>query len=222
MRASQFVLTAVLLATVSVLAAPGRAEEHRAYEAVVSLKGSTIGTVILLDIGDHGVSGWLRLEKTFVAIDSGSVTPDGVEFHSAGNTYRIDDRRNRIVYSGPQGEGDRLLEPLTRMSGRLQELVEETEDQPRSATLDVEARRRELSYGKPALWKRSGTPFVNFDRLDVLLGKQITVWVADADLRSGRIVAIEEPEGMDIPLKPPKPPKGQQKKEPPKQERKAK
>src|SRR5262249_8796082 len=131
----------------------------------------------------------------------------GVEFHSQGNTYHIDERRSRIVYSGPQGQGDRLLSKLTSLSGRLEELAEGTEEQPRTATIDADGRRRELTYGAPALWKNSATSFVNFDRLDVLLGKQITVWVADADLRSGRIVAIEEPEGMDIPLKPPKPPK---------------
>jgi hypothetical protein len=184
------------------------------------MKGSTIGSVILLDIRDQSVTGWMRLEKTFYQIDSGTVTADGYEFHSSGNNYKIDTRRNRIIYSGPQGQGDRLLTPLTSMTGRLEELAEETEDQPRTAIIDVNARRRELAYEAPALWKRGGIPFVNFERLDVFLGKQITVWVADADLRSGRIVAIEEPEGMDVPLKPPKPPKEQNKKEPAKQDNK--
>src|SRR5689334_18012995 len=115
-------LICLVLATSVLLARPGRAAERRAYEAVVSLKGLTIGSVILVDIGDKGVTGWVRLAKTFVPIDSGTVTPDGVEFHSQGNTYHIDERRSRIVYSGPQGQGDRLLTKLTSLSGRLEEL----------------------------------------------------------------------------------------------------
>jgi hypothetical protein len=179
------------------------AQERRAYEGVVSWKQSTIGTVIMIEINDGEVSGWLRLEKP-VAIDSGAVVENGVEFQSAGNSYRIDERRGRIVYSGPQGEGNRYIDRLTRLTGRLEELLEETESSPRVATVEVRGRRRDLHYGTPALWKNNAAPFEKFERLEDLLGKQVSVWVADADLRSGRIVVIEEPEGMDIPLKAPK------------------
>ena len=193
--------------------------ERRAFEGVVSWKQATIGTVILLDIRDNGVSGWLRLDKP-VAIDGGSLVEDGIEFRSAGNAYRIDTRRGRIIYSGPQGEGNRYITPLTRLTGRLEELLEETETSPPIATLEVDGRRRNLHYGTPALWKRSGPPFEKFERLEELLGREISVWVADADLRSGRIVAVEEPEGVDIPLKPPKQPKEPAQKDPSKQEKK--
>ena len=209
---SQSISAVVVLGVAAALAPLHCAAEHRVYEGVVSLKQATIGTVILLDINENAVSGWLRLEKQEVAIEGGTASADSVEFRSAGNTYKIDSRRGRIIYSGPQGEGDRLVTRLTPLSGRLEELAEETESSPPLATIDVNGRRRELAYGAPALWKRSGAPFVNFDRLDELLGKQITVWVAEADLRRGRIVVIEEPEGVDIPLKAPKKPKEPEKK----------
>jgi hypothetical protein len=217
---STLFMLGALLGVMGAFASLARAAEHRAYEGVVSLKQLPIGTVILLDIQENAVSGWLRLEKNPVAIDGGSVSPDGVEFRSSGNTYQIDDRKRRINYSGPQGEGNRLITPLTRLTGRLEELVEETEKEPPTATIEVDGRRRDLHYGAPALWKRNGPPFINFDRLDELLGKQITVWAAEADLRSGRIVVIEEPEGMDIPLKAPKKPKEPQKENSDKQDKK--
>ncbi|MBI3933228.1 MAG: hypothetical protein HY316_00960 [Acidobacteria bacterium] len=182
-----------------------RGQERRAYEGVVSWKKATIGTVILVEIRDQNVSGWLRIDKP-VAIDGGSVIAGGLEFRSTGNTYRIDERRGRIIYSGPQGDGDRYITGLTRLTGRLEELVEATENSPPIATIDVNGRRRDLRYGTPTLWKRSGPPFETFKRLEELLGKEISVWVADANLRSGRIVVVEEPDGMDIPLKPPKKP----------------
>ena len=187
------------------------AQERRAYEGVVSWKKATIGTVIIAEITANQVSGWLRLEKP-VAIDGGSVIADGIEFQSSGNTYRIDERRNRIVYSGPQGEGDRYVTGLTRWTGILEELIEETETSPPIAAVEVRGRRRELRYGTPTLWKNNAPPFEKFERLEDLLGKEISVWVADADLRSGRLVVIEEPEGMDIPLKAPKNDKSKEKK----------
>lgn len=189
----------------------GAAQERRAYEGVVSWKKATIGTLILVEMDGEKLSGWMRL-NTPVAIEGGSRVPDGIEFRSAGNTYRIDERRGRIIYSGPQGEGDRYVTSLTRLTGRLEELIEATEDSPRIAAIEVLGRRRELAYGAPALWKRQGPPFEKFERLEELLGREITVWAADAGLRSGRIVAIEEPEGMDIPLKAPKKPKDSAKK----------
>ncbi len=190
-----------------------RTQERRAYEGVVSWKGKTIGTVILVEIdSNRAVSGWIRLGK-LQPIEQGSVVDDGVEFRAAGNTYRIDERRGRIAYSGPDGDGDRLLKSLTRLTGSLRELVEETqESQGPTAALEVNGRRRELHYGAPALWKNQGQPFENFTRLEELIGKDLSLWVADADLRTGRIVVVEEPEGMDIPLKAPKKPKEDKKK----------
>ena len=201
-----FFLWAVLCCTVF-----ARAQERRAYEGVVSWKKATIGTVIMVEIQDNKISGWLRLEKP-VAIDGGSVLVDGIEFQSAGNTYRIDEGRGRIIYSGPQGDGDRYITGLTQLTGRLAELLEETESSPRIATVEVRGRRHDLRYGTPDLWKNNAPPFEKFERLEDLLGKEISVWVADAGLRSGRLVVIEEPEGVDIPLKAPKKDKSKEKK----------
>lgn len=211
MRNRHFISAAILLWTVLSIARPAPAQERRVYEGVVSWKQATIGTVIMAEIADGKVSGWLRLEKP-VAIDGGAVVQDGIEFQSAGNTYRIDERRGRITYSGPQGEGNRYITRLTRLTGRLEELLEETERSPRIATIDVRGRRRDLPYGTTTLWKNSAPPFEKFERMEALLGEEISVWVADADLRSGRLVVIEEPAGMDIPLKAPKDDKSKEKK----------
>src|SRR3990172_3239537 len=147
--------------------------------------------MILVEIdSNRAVSGWMRLGK-LQPIGPGSVVEDGVEFRAAGNTYRIDERRGRIVYSGPDGEGERLLMSLTRLTGSLRELVEETgQSRGQIAALEVNGRRRDLRYGAPALWKNQGQPFDNFSRLEELLGKDLSLWVADADLRTGRIVAV--------------------------------
>ena len=77
--------------------------------------------------------------------------------------------------------------------------------------MEVRGRRRELLYGRPALWKQNAAPFKNFSRLEELMGKEISVWVADVKERSGRLVVVEEPAGMDIPLKAPKKPKNEKK-----------
>jgi hypothetical protein len=209
-----FVITALWAAvwtTVFAAAPQAAGRERRAYEGVVSWKQATIGTVITLNIHDNQVSGWL-LQKKPVPVDGGSVIPDGVEFQAAGNTYRIDERRDHIIYSGPDGDGDRYLATLTQWTGRLVELVEATETLPEVAVVEVRGRRRELRYDAPMLWKNNGPPFEKFDRLKELLGKQISVWVADADARGGRLVVIEEPQDMDIPLKAPKNDKSKEKK----------
>lgn len=187
------------------------AQERRAYQGVVSWKKATIGTVIMAEIRDGQVRGWMLLEKP-VAIDGGTVVADGIEFRSAGNAYRIDERRGRIVYSGPQGDGNRFVSRLTRLTGRLEELVEETERSPRTATVEVSGRRYELRYGAPALWKQTGPPFEKFERLEDVLGREVSVWVADANLRSGTLVVVEEPPAMDIPLKAPKKDKSEENK----------
>jgi hypothetical protein len=179
------------------------AQERKAFEGVVSWKKSTIGTVILLDLSGDSVSGWIRLEK-FVPIEGGSVSETGIEFQAKGNTYRIDERRGRTYYSGPDGEGNRLVIPLTRMTGQLQELVEDRDFSGQAAIMEVNGRRWEFRYGTPALWKRQEEPFESFSRLEDLIGREVSVWASDADLRTGRIVVVEEPVEMNIPLKAPK------------------
>ena len=184
---------------------------RRVYEGVVSVKQKPIGTVILLEINGSKVSGWIRLDK-FASIDGGTVAENSVEFRSGENTYKIDERKGRIVYSGPDGSGDRIIAPLTAWTGTLNELTEgEGFDGNDIATIEVGARLRRLAVERPALWKSAGPPFEKYERLDVLLGKEVTMWVSDPDGRPAAI-AIEEPAGMDIPLKVPKPPKGQKQK----------
>lgn len=197
----------LLCLAVALCAAKGYGQGRRAYEGVVGLKRKTIGTVILLEATGDSLRGWMRLQK-FVPIEGGTVSEGGAEFRAAGNHYQIDERRGRIAYSGPDGEGERYLQRLIRVSGRLEELVDASRfSGGQTAKVEVKGRPWELRMGRPALWKREGTPFETFPRMEEFLGREISFWLADADDRSGRVVAVEEPEGMDIPLKPPKKPK---------------
>ncbi|MBI1955827.1 MAG: hypothetical protein HYS38_05490, partial [Acidobacteria bacterium] len=124
--------------------------------------------------------------------------------------YSIDERRGRISYAGPDGEGNRYIAPLSRLTGQLEELTEGEQFSGSSiATMEVRGRRWSLDVGRPTLWKRQGPPFETFSRPEELLQREISVWVAGAEQRRGKIVVIEEPEGMDIPLKPPKKPKNE-------------
>ncbi|MBI4458590.1 MAG: hypothetical protein HY648_00855 [Acidobacteria bacterium] len=194
----------LLVLALLALSSPAQEPKRKAYEAVVSLKQKTIGTLILLDVKGDVVTGWIRLGK-FVPIDSGTISPERVEFQAGGNRYAVDERRNRISYSGPEGEGNRYIAPLTRLTGKLEELTEGERFSGSSvAAMDVLGRRWNLAIGRPALWKRQGPPFENFSRPEELLQRELSVWVANANQRRGQIAAIEEPEGMDIPLKPPK------------------
>lgn len=187
------------------------AQERRVYEGVVRWKKATIGTVILMEINDGSVAGWMQLGKP-VPLKGTAASGTAVEFEAAGNKYQIDERRGRITYSGPDGEGNSLVNRLTSRHGLLKELVEETRfSGGQVAALEVEGRRHDLRYRTVALWKGAGPPFETFSRLEDLIGKEISVWVADADLRTGRIVVVEEPEGMDVPLKAPKKPKEEKK-----------
>lgn len=194
-------LGAVLFA--SSLRAQESALERRVYEGVASWRGKTIGTLILLEGNAESAHGWIRL-NTYVAIDSGKLTKNGAEFRSGANTYTIDDIEKRMTYSGPEGEGRRLATRLTRFTGTIHELLEATNEKPAVAKMDVSGRNRELAYGTPSLWKQQGAPFEKFPRLEELLSKEVSVWVADVDLRYGRLAVVEEPAGMDIPLKAPK------------------
>jgi hypothetical protein len=205
----------ILVAVFSALPARSQSEaqsaSRRVYEGVVDMKQKTIGTIVLMDISGTSVTGWIRLGK-FVPIDGGTVSENSAEFRAAGNSYRIDERKGRIVYSGPDGSGDRIISRLTPLSGLLKELTEgERFSGNEVATLDVDGRLRRFNVASPSLWKRQGPPFEDFRRPEVLLQREITIWVSPDQSASAEV--IEEPEGMDIPLKPPKPPKEKKKTE---------
>ena len=179
---------------------------RRVYAGVVDWKRKTIGTVILLEANGGNVTGWIRLGK-FVPIEGGSLSDDGAEFSAAGNHYKIDERKGRITYSGPDGEGDRIISRLTSVSGRLVELAEgERFAGYDIMTLDMNGRNQRYTAEDPSLWKREGAPFETFHRLEELLRRQVTLWVSNDEAQSSAEV-IEEPDGMDIPSKAPKQPK---------------
>ncbi|OFW28095.1 MAG: hypothetical protein A3J28_12785 [Acidobacteria bacterium RIFCSPLOWO2_12_FULL_60_22] len=184
---------AIRLGLVVILAAAeSYGQERRVYEGVVDLKQKTIGTVVLLEIAEGSLKGWV-----------------------GGNRYEIDERKGKISYSGPDGEGSRFVQRLERLSGRFEELSEESGfSGVNIAAIEVRGRRRDLRVGRPALWKQDGPPFETFERIEEMLGKEIAVWVAGSNERTGRVVAVEEPEGMNIPLKAPKKPKETQPKKP--------
>jgi hypothetical protein len=184
-------------------AAPAPDVERRVYEGVASWRGKTIGTLILLEGNAESARGWIRL-NTYVAIESGKLTKNGAEFRSGANTYSIDDIEKRMTYSGPEGEGRRLVMRLTRFTGAIHELLEATNEKPALAKIEVSGRNRDLIYGAPTLWKQQGAPFEKFPRLEEVLSKEVSVWAADVELRNGRLVVVEEPAGMNIPLKAPK------------------
>lgn len=91
------------------------------------------------------------------------------------------------------------------LAGKLQE-VGESEKPGGSPVVKLELRGRNwnLEVGRPALWKNESAPFENFTRVEDMLGKDITVWIGETSPLRGRMVVIEEPSGMDIPLKPTK------------------
>ncbi len=192
-----------IIVMVMLLAPLCQAQERRAYEGVVSWQKDTIGTVVLLEGDENSATGWIRLD-TFLPITGGSLSRTGATFQAGGNSYQIDERRGRTTYSGPDGEGSRLVRRLRSLTGVLHELVEGTRSDPQVAVMNVNGRRWQLRYGEPSLWKRQEAPFENFKRIEELLDQEFTAWVADADVRRGRVVVIEEPAGMNIPLKPPK------------------
>ena len=200
-------LVSLLSLVVLLFSAKAFGQERRVYEGVVGLKRKTIGTVILLEAVGDSLRGWMRLQK-FVPIESGSFSESGAEFLAAGNRYQIDERRGRIAYSGPDGEGERYIQRLVEATGRLRELTDATRfSGGQSAKMEVKGRLWDLRMNRPALWKRQEPPFENFPRMEELVGREITFWMADADDRSGRVVVVAEPPDMDIPLKPPKKPK---------------
>ena len=202
-----------ILAALFIVATSAYAQDRRVYEGVVDMKLKTIGTLILMEINANNVGGWIRLGK-FVPIDGGTASEDTLEFRAAGNSYKIDEKREHISYSGPDGNGDSRVTRLTPVTGRFDEL---TEGEPFSdsnfVTMEVDARMKRFHEEDPSLWKRDGPPFEKFQRMEELLQRQMTVWVADLNDLGGDIEVVEEPEGMNIPLKLPKKPKEKKKSE---------
>ena len=199
--------TLSLLLALFLLASPARTQNRRVYEGVVDMKLKPIGTLILLEMSGNSLSGWIRLGK-FVPIEGGTVTENSVEVRAAGNSYKIDEMRERISYSGPDGTGDSRVTRLTSITGVFRETTEgEHFGGENIVTIEVDARMRRFQESGVSLWKRTGPPFETFRRLEELLQRQITVWVAGLGENGGDFEVVEEPEGMDIPLKVPKKPK---------------
>jgi hypothetical protein len=179
---------------------PGVAQDRTVYEGVIHDRGKTIGTTILMEINAGKVSGWIQ-KHDFFPIDSGSADASSITFTSAGSTYKIDIKASRIQYGGPDGSGDQRLAKMESVRGRIYKLTEESDDQ-RIMTLQL-PEEKEFVIERPAVWKRSGPPIRQFERLEELLGKTVTFW----RVRTGgaySIEVIEEPEGMDILAKLPK------------------
>jgi hypothetical protein len=199
--------TLSLLLASFLVASTARTQNRRVYEGVVDMKLKPIGTLILLETGGNSLSGWIRLGK-FVPIEGGALAENSVEFRAAGNSYKIDEMRERISYSGPDGTGDRRVARLTPITGVFRELTEGAHfGGDNIVTMEVDARMRRFQDDGVSLWKRAGPPFETFRRMEELLQRQITVWVPGQDEQGGNIEVVEEPEGMNIPLKVPKKPK---------------
>jgi hypothetical protein len=187
---------------------------HAAFETVITMKGGKeVGCTILLSFPSpatgSAVTGWIQ-RNDFFPIDSGQVTETGFTFQALGNTYQINTRTKRFIYGGADGPGDKRLNPMEPISGRVYKIREET-DEGRDMTLQTDHGDLTMlvdSEDRPALWKHSGPPIQKFrlERLEEILGKTTTVWRT----REGgtyTIEVIEEPEGMDIPARLPKEPK---------------
>jgi len=200
--------TVWLIFTCCLVTSAARSQSRRVYEGVVDMKQKPIGTLILMDVNGNYVSGWIRLGK-YVPIDGGTPSETSTEFRAAGNSYTIDEKRNRITYSGTDGSGDSRVSRLTPVAGTFKELQEGGEQFGGSdiVIMEVGARLRRFHADGPSLWKRAGPPFETFRRLEELLQREITVWVADLSDNGGDIEVVEEPDGMNIPLKLPKKPK---------------
>jgi len=186
-------------------APPARA----AFESVINVKGGKeIGTTILLELSSPApgspIKGWIQ-KHDFFSIDSGHVTEEGFTFQAAGNTYQLNTHTKRLVYSGADGSGDKRLNPMEAIAGRVYKIREET-DEGRDLTLQTQhGDQTMLVDQEPVIWKHSGPPIPKFhmDRLEEILGKNTTVWRT----REGgtyTVELIEEPEGMDIPARLPK------------------
>ena len=207
-------LAAALMALVAPVS-PGQTPaagsgQHIVYEGIVSLKGKTIGTTILLESSTNAgtnagsgttVTGWIQ-RHDFFPIDSGHMDADRIVFTSGGNHYTINRRTNRISYSGLDGSGNRRVAEMTYISGRVYRV---TEPAAGRGEITLETDRGEKAYlvGAPSVWKRAGPPIDNFPRLEEVVGKTVGAWLAKSG--GARYLAVlEEPEGMDLQKKRPK------------------
>lgn len=214
------VLPAVFAGAQTPSAAPGSSAQAAAagpgkrtvYEGVVAWKGKPIGTTIMLEVSDHAagdtgseggtVSGWIQ-RNDFYPIDSGRMDKDQIAFTSGGNQYAINLRTNRINYSGPDGSGNQRVEQMTRVTGRVYRLTEGLGEETHRITLQTEDGEREYLVEAPTIWKRAGLPIDRFERLEEVLGKTVSAWMAR--IGGTRYMAVlEEPEGMDLQKKVPK------------------
>jgi hypothetical protein len=203
-----------LLLASFLLASTAHSQSRMVYEGVADLKLKPIGTLILLEINGSHVSGWIRLGK-FVPIDGGTISEDSTEFRAGGNSYKLDEKKGRIAYSGPDGNGESRLIRLTPIAGHFDELTEGegfSDSDSHLITMKVDARMRRFHEEGPSLWKREGPPFERFTRMEEMLQRDITVWVAELSDFGGDIEVVEEPEGLNIQLKLPKKAKEKKKK----------
>ena len=222
-RGRLFVLLLALSLAAQVAQPPGPAQQVSAadirravYEGVVALEGKTIGTSIMLEIGEKAgadgsrpVRGWIQ-RNDFYPIDSGNATADHVVFTSGGNQYDINLNTLRISYSGRDGSGNHRVEKMSYVEGRVYKLTEEADEQ-RTMTLQISGDEKDFVVGEPTVWKRNGPPLIHFSRLEEVLGKTTGFWLS----RYGttRYVAImEEPPGMDLQKRAPKEKKDKKKK----------
>jgi hypothetical protein len=200
----------LLLSLILLQAAPQ--PTHTVFESVVNLKGGKeVGCTILLTFTSttpgSAVTGWIQ-KHDFFPIENGQVTETGFTFQATGDTYQLNTRTKRLVYSGADGSGDKRMNPMEAMTGRVYKIREET-DEGRELTLQTDhGDQTMLVDQEPVIWKHSGPPIQKFhmDRLEEVLGKTTTVW----RIREGgtyTLEVIEEPEGMDIPARLPKEPK---------------
>ena len=184
--------------------------QHIVYEGIVSLKGKTIGTTILIEASSNAganadsettVTGWIQ-RHDFFPIDSGHIDADRIVFTSGGNHYTINRRTNRISYSGPDGSGNRRVAEMTYISGRVYRVTEPARGQ-REITLETDRGKKEYLVGAPSVWKRAGPPIDNFPRLEEVVGKTVGAWLAKSG-GTHYLAVLEEPEGMDLQKKRPK------------------
>src|ERR1019366_6987453 len=185
---------------------------HAVFESVVNLKGGKeVGCTILLTFTattpGSAVTGWIQ-KHDFFPVENGQVTETGFTFQATGNTYQLNTRTKRLVYSGADGSGDKRMNPMEAMTGRVYKIREET-DEGRELTLQTDhGDQTMLVDQEPVIWKHSGPPIQKFhmDRLEEVLGKTTTVW----RIREGGTCTLEisgAPEWMDIPARLPKEPK---------------
>ena len=155
------------------------------------------------------MTGWIQ-RHDFFSIDSGHMETDRIVFTSSGNQYTINRRTNRISYSGPDGSGNRRVEEMTYVRGRVYRLTEPARGQL-ELTLQTDKGEKYYVVGALTVWKRAGPPIRRFRRLEEVLGKTVVVWFSRMG-GSYYLAVLEEPEGMDLQEKAPKKKKKKKKK----------